>query len=158
MLLAIGNDGQFARFSAAAGHPEWSADPLFSTMAARNQNRGVLIPVMQAVTRTRTTADWVTFLENKAVPCGPINTVSQAFADPQVHARNLVVNQAVALSDSAQEATKIIATVASPLRLNDTPPVLRHAPPALGEHTDVVLTELGLDVIAIAQLRQAGVV
>ncbi|MFM1981072.1 MAG: hypothetical protein RLZ68_2337 [Pseudomonadota bacterium] len=158
MLLAIGNDGQFARFSGAAGHPEWSANPLFSTMAARNQNRGVLIPVMQAVTRTRTTADWVAFLEDKAVPCGPINTLGEAFADPQVQARNLVVNQAVTLADKSQAATKSIATVASPLRLVDTPPVLRSPPPALGEHTDVVLTELGLDVAAIAQLRQAGVI
>jgi formyl-CoA transferase len=69
-----------------------------------------------------------------------------------------VVNQPVAQVSYAQAATKIIASVASPLRLEDTPPVLRHAPPALGEHTDVVLTELGLDVAAIAQLRQAGVV
>jgi formyl-CoA transferase len=127
-------------------------------MAARNQNRATLIPVMQAVTRTRTTADWVAFLEDKAVPCGPINTLSEAFADAQVQARNLVINQAVDPVDTAQVAPESIATVASPLRLLQTPPVLRNAPPALGQHTDVVLAQLGLDAAAIARLRQAGVV
>jgi formyl-CoA transferase len=100
----------------------------------------------------------VALLEDKAVPCGPINTIGDAFADPQVVARNLKVNQAVAPVSYAQAAPEFIASVASPLRLTDTPPVLRHAPPALGEHTDRVLSELGLDAAAIAHLRQTGVV
>ena len=158
MLLAIGNDGQFARFRVVAGKPLWAADPRFATMAQRNQNRGALIAAMDEVTRTRTTAQWIADLEHHAVPCGPINDVAQAFADAQVQARGLVIKQAVAPEIAAKTAIETIATVASPMRLMDTPPVLRNAPPALGEHTDVVLSGLGLDAAAIAALRAAKVV
>ena len=158
MLLAIGNDGQFARFCEAAGQPEWATDPRFATNTLRVQNREALIPAMQAVTRTRSTAQWITLLERIVVPCGPINDIGQAFDDAQVKARGLVVNQPLAPVDTAQAATKSIATVASPLRLMATPPVLRRAPPALGEHTDDVLAELGLDAHTIASLRLGGVV
>ncbi|MEY4738332.1 MAG: hypothetical protein RL302_2651 [Pseudomonadota bacterium] len=158
MLLAIGNDGQFARFCHAVGKPEWATDPRYTSNTLRVQNRETLIPAMQAVTRTRTTAEWGALLEDKAVPCGPINTIGQAFDDTQVQARGLKVNQPLAPVACAQTAINSIATVASPLRLMDTPPVLRRAPPLLGEHTDEVLAGLGLDAAAIAQLRISGVV
>ena len=158
MLLAIGNDGQFSRFSHAVGKPEWACDARFVTNPSRNIHRDELIPLIVEVTRTRTTADWLALLADKAVPCGPINRVDQAFAEPQVVARNLVVNQAVAKESFGSSAIKNIATVASPLRLQDTPPVIKHAPPALGQHTQEVLTGLGLDVAAIQALRNAGVV
>ena len=158
MLLAIGNDGQFARFCDATGQAQWAADPRYATNTLRVENRGVLIPAIEAVTRTRTTAQWIALLEDKAVPCGPINTIGQAFSDEQVLARNLVINQAVAPVETAQTAIQSIATVASPLRLTDTPPVLHRAPPGLGEHTDAVLASLGFDMDAIAALRASGVV
>jgi formyl-CoA transferase len=158
MLLAIGNDGQFARFCEAAGQPEWAVDPRFATNTLRVQNRETLIPAMQAVTRTRSTAQWVTLLEDKAVPCGPINDMGQAFDDAQVKARGLVVNQPLAPAAIAQTAIESIASVASPLRLTATPPVLKRAPPTLGEHTQEVLVELGLDAKSIAALRTGGVV
>ncbi len=158
MLLAIGNDGQFARFCEAVAHPEWAADPRFASNTLRVKNREALIPLMQEVTRTRSTAQWIALLEDKAVPCGPINDIGQAFDDAQVKARGLVVQQALDPAASAQTALASIATVASPLRLTATPPVLRRAPPALGQHTDEVLAELGLDGAAIAALRLAGVV
>ncbi len=157
MLLAIGNDGQFARFCEATGQTQWQADARFASNTLRVENRSALIPAIEAVTRTRTTAQWIALLEDKAVPCGPINSVGQAFADEQVLARNLVVNQAVGPVHNAQAAIQSIATVASPLRLTDTPPVLHRAPPALGEHTDAVLASLGLDAAAIEKLRQLGV-
>jgi crotonobetainyl-CoA:carnitine CoA-transferase CaiB-like acyl-CoA transferase len=158
MLLAVGNDGQFARFCEAAAQPQWAHDPRYATNTLRVANRESLIPQIEAVTRTRTTAQWVALLEHKAVPCGPINAVDQAFADAQVVARGLKVNQPIAPVVSSDSAITSIATVASPLRMLDTPPVLHRPPPALGEHTDAVLAGLGLDSTAIARLRAQGVV
>ena len=158
MLLAVGNDGQFARFCEAAGQPQWSADARFALGVDRVRNRDVLIPLMQSVTRTRTTAEWITALEHRAVPCGPINTVGQAFDDAQVRARGLAVSQDTSEVARAQTSVQSIATVASPLRLMATPPVLRNAPPALGEHTDEVLTELGLSAQEISALHGKAVV
>ena len=154
MLLAIGNDGQFARFCAAAGQPQWAQDPRFASNRLRVEHRQELIPAMQAVTRTRSTADWIALLEDKAVPCGPINTIAQAFGDAQVQARGLRIE----LPRAAGDGISHISGVASLLRLSEHPPVLRHAPPALGQHTDEVLAEMGLDAAHIAQLRSSGVV
>ena len=158
MLLAIGNDGQFQRFCAAAGQGAWAQDPRFATNTLRVQHRADLIPAMQAVTRTRTTADWIALLEDKAVPCGPINTVAQAFDDAQVKARGLAVTLPRWPQGEAADGVQHITGVASPLRLSATPPVLRNAPPALGQHTHEVLRELGLDAQRIAQLQAQGVV
>ncbi|MBK7315190.1 CaiB/BaiF CoA transferase family protein [Candidatus Aalborgicola defluviihabitans] len=158
MLLAIGNDGQFARFCEAAGQPQWAQDARYASNTLRVTHRETLIAAMQAVTRTRTTAQWIALLEDKAVPCGPINTIGQAFADAQVQARGLVINQPLALVNTTNKAIQSIATVASPLRLVDTPPVVQRPPPALGEHTDAVLAGLGLDAAAIAALHHQGVV
>jgi crotonobetainyl-CoA:carnitine CoA-transferase CaiB-like acyl-CoA transferase len=158
MLLAIGNDGQFARFCQAADKPEWANDARFATSGARVENRALLIEQMQEVTRQRSTAAWIALLEDKAVPCGPINDIGQAFADAQVQARGLKINQPLSKDVKEQTDIESIATVASPLRLMDTPPVLRFPPPALGEHTDEVLADLGLDIKQIADLRQAGVI
>ncbi|MDR6854563.1 CaiB/BaiF CoA-transferase family protein [Variovorax guangxiensis] len=154
MLLAIGNNGQFTRFCEAAGQAEWASDPRFATNTLRVRHREVLIPMMETVTRTRTTAEWIALLEDKAVPCGPINNIAQAFEDAQVKARGL----AVTLPRQAGDGIAQIVGVASPLRLQGTPPVLRHAPPALGQHTDEVLAEMGLDEQQRAALRDAGVI
>jgi formyl-CoA transferase len=158
MLLAIGNDGQFARFCEAAEQPQWAIDPRFASNTLRVNNREILIPHIQAVTRTRSTAQWIALLEDKAVPCGSINDIGQAFDDAQVTARGLVVNQLQSQAAAAKTAVTAIATVASPLRLTATPPVLRRAPPMLGEHTDEVLAELGLNMADTVALRSAGVV
>ena len=158
MLLAIGNDGQFARFCQAAGHPEWAADARYASNTLRVQHRSALIPAMEALTRTRSTADWIALLEDKAVPCGAINDIGQAFADAQVQARGLKLNQALAPAIIDDTAIESIASVASPLRLSATPPVLHRPPPMLGEHTDEVLAGLGLAADVVAGLRAQGVV
>jgi len=158
MLLAIGNDGQFARFCDVAGHPEWATDTRFTSNTSRVTNRVALVDLMLGATRTRTTAEWIAALEDKAVPCGPINTMDQAFADAQVQHRGLKVTQATSVAAQAQTSVPAISSVASPLRLTATPPVLRNPPPALGEHTREVLAEMGLSAERIAALQAAGVV
>ncbi len=158
MLLAIGNDGQFARFSQVADHPEWATDARFANNTQRVLHREELTQLLQIEIRKRTTADWIALLEHHAVPCGPINTVAQAFEDAQVQARQLVVTQDVAPAVAAKTHTASIASVASPLRLLGTPTVLNRAPPALGEHTDEVLASLGLDAKAIQSLHDKAVV
>ncbi len=154
MLLAIGNNGQFARFCEAAGHAEWAADERFASNTLRVKHRAELIALMEAVTRTRTTAQWVTLLEDKAVPCGPINDIGQAFDDAQVRSRGLAVTQ----PRDAGDGIAAITGVASPLRLTATPPVLRRAPPALGQHTEEVLAELGFSAGDIERLKADAVV
>jgi formyl-CoA transferase len=158
MLLAIGNDGQFTRFCAAAGCPELARDARYASNPQRVQHRDTLVPRLMEITRTRSTAEWITLLEDKAVPCGPINDIGQAFADDQVRARGLAVEQARSPQAVAAEGVAVIRSVASPLRLQSTPPVVKRAPPVLGEHTDEVLAELGLDGARIAALRAAGIV
>lgn len=151
MILAIGNDGQFARFCHAAGRPEWAQDARFATNAARLAHRDVLIPLLRECTVLRGTREWIALLEQHAVPCGPIHTVADVFADPQVRARGLQMAM-----DHPQAGA--VPLVASPIRLSDTPVQYRAAPPQLGQHTDAVLRErLGLSAQAIAALRQEGV-
>jgi crotonobetainyl-CoA:carnitine CoA-transferase CaiB-like acyl-CoA transferase len=134
MILAIGNDGQFARFCAIAGKPEWATDERFATNPARVANRGVLIPLMRQTTVMRTTAEWIAALEAEAVPCGPINRLDQVFADPQVQARGMKI-------DMQHDAFGNVPLVASPIRLSATPVQYRIAPPTLGEHTAEVLAD-----------------
>lgn len=160
VLLAIGNDGQFARFCAAVGHPEWSGDERFATNANRVRNRSALLALMMPVMQTRTTAEWVTLFEDKAVPCGPINTIADAFADPQVQARGLRMdlprwgdNNA-----TAPDGIRQIASVANPIRMSATPITYRNAPPALGQHTEEVLREMGMDDAQIAALKKADAI
>lgn len=151
MILAIGNDGQFARFCEVAGRPELAADARFATNRARVENRAELIPLLNEITATRTTTEWIAQLEARAVPCGPINGLAEVFADPQVQARGLAVKM------PHPEAGEV-PLVASPIRLSKTPVEYRRAPPLVGEHTDEILADLGVDAAGIAGLRGRGVV
>ncbi len=151
MILAVGNDAQFARLCAVAGHPEWASDARFATNAARVEHRTALIPLLRQVTVTRSTDDWIAALEAAGVPCGPINDLARVFADPQVAARGMRVDLPHPLAGSVPQ-------VASPLRLSATPVEYRNAPPLLGADTDAVLTALGYANEAIAALRREGVV
>ena len=160
MLLAIGNDGQFARFCEAA-EVDWVTDARFATNSARVTHRKTLIPMMVAVTRGKPTNDWIRLLEAKSVPCGPINNVEQAFADPHVQHRGLQIEQERYRADEPRAGDPVsrVRTTASPLRLSDTPTTLRYAPPALGQHTEEVLRDyLQLAPQDVAALRARGVV
>ncbi|RBH58721.1 MULTISPECIES: CaiB/BaiF CoA-transferase family protein [Pseudomonas] len=150
-ILTVGNDGQFRKFAEVAGQPQWADDPRFKTNTLRVANRAVLIPLIRQATVFKTTVEWVTQLEQAGVPCGPINDLSQVFADPQVQARGLAVELPHPLAG-------VVPQVASPIRLSATPVEYRNAPPLLGEHTlEVLQRVLGLAPEAVAALREAGV-
>lgn len=152
LVLAIGNDEQFRRFAAEAGHPEWGTDPRFATNAQRVANRAALVPLVAGAVATRTTDDWIAALESKAVPCGPINTLDRVFADSQVQARGLA-------RQIAHPALGSVPTVANPLNLSATPVDYARAAPRLGADTDETLGRLlGLDADALADLRKKGVI
>jgi crotonobetainyl-CoA:carnitine CoA-transferase CaiB-like acyl-CoA transferase len=151
MILAIGNDGQFARFCEIAGHAEWSRDERFATNAGRVKNRAELIPLLRQTTVMRTTAEWIALLENAAVPCGPINDLAGVFADPQVRHRGLQVEMSHAAGGSAPQ-------VGNPIHFSATPIDYRRAPPLLGQDTGAVLRELGRSDEAIAALKAAGII
>lgn len=151
-ILTIGNDGQFRKFCEVAGRPEWADDPRFASNKARVAYRAELIPLIRQVTVFRSTAEWVSALERAGVPCGPINDVAEVFDDPQVRHRGLRLEMPHAQAGS-------VPLVASPLRFSASPVSYRHAPPLLGEHSEVLLQQLlGLSAEQIATLRQAGVI
>ena len=152
IILTIGNDGQFGKFAEVAGHPEWAHDPRFASNKARVAHRKELVPLIRQVTVFRTTAEWVTALEEAGVPCGPINDLAQVFADPHVQARGLRV-------DIAHPLAGTVPQVASPIRLSCTPVKYRKGPPLLGEHSEALLQQLlGLDDEQILALRRSGVI
>lgn len=151
-MLAVGNDRQFAAFCRCAGRPEWSDDARYATNPQRVANRGELVPMLAEVTRTRSTREWIESLEALSVPCGPINSVAEVFADPQVVARELRV-------DVPSPSGASVPGVASPVRMSAAPVQYRFAPPALGAHTLEVLGELlGLDAACIGELSARGVI
>lgn len=152
MIIAVGNDGQFARLCTEMGIGELAADARFSTNKARVANRVELIERLNAVSRTRPTAAWVAALEKMGVPCGPINAIDAVFADPQVQARHMKV-------DMPHPTSGAVSLVANPLRLSETPVTYRTAPPRLGAQTQEVLTQrLGLSAQDIERLRAAGII
>ena len=152
LILAVGNDSQFAKFCAVAHLPELSANPLFAKNRDRVTNRAQLVPILETVLRSRTKADWLAALEAAKVPCGAINNLAEVFADPQVIARGMVTPWQHPLQSD-------LRLVASPLKLSATPPRNDRAPPLLGQHTEEVLREvLQLTSERLTGLKNAGVV
>lgn len=152
LILAVGNDGQFAKFCTVAGVPELAQDSRYARNADRVRHRAELVPRLQALLLTRPKAEWLATLEAAKVPCGAINHLGEVFADPQVQARGMVQHWAHPLRSD-------LPLVASPLKLSATPVCQQRPPPLLGQHTDEVLQELlGLSAAQCAALRQAQVV
>jgi crotonobetainyl-CoA:carnitine CoA-transferase CaiB-like acyl-CoA transferase len=132
LILAVGNDSQYAKFCAVANIPELATNPLFSTNRNRVQNRGQLVPILEAVMKTRSKADWLGALEAAKVPCGAINSLAEVFADPQIEARKMVTEWQHPVKDD-------LKLVSSPIRLSATPVRTDLPPPLLGQHTEEVL-------------------
>ncbi|WP_411884759.1 CaiB/BaiF CoA transferase family protein [Polaromonas sp. YR568] len=135
LILAVGNDSQYAKFCAVANIPELATNPLFATNRDRVLNRGKLVPILEAVMKTRTKADWLAALETAKVPCGAINSLAEVFADPQIAARGMV-------TEWQHPVKPDLKLVSSPIRLSATPVRTDLPPPLLGQHTDEVLREL----------------
>jgi crotonobetainyl-CoA:carnitine CoA-transferase CaiB-like acyl-CoA transferase len=134
MIVAVGNDGQFARLCEAVGRAEWAADPRFATNPQRVANRRELIALLRQATVMRTTREWIALLEQAGVPCGPINRIDQVFDDAQVQARGMRIEMPHPLAEK-------VALVANPIRFGASPVTYRNAPPTLGQHTDEVLRD-----------------
>jgi crotonobetainyl-CoA:carnitine CoA-transferase CaiB-like acyl-CoA transferase len=152
VILAVGNDAQFARLCEMGGRPELAGDERFRTNAARVRNRVELVAQLAPIFSARTSKDWIAALEAAGVPCGPINDLAEVFDDPQVRHRGMRV-------EAPHPVAGTVPMVASPIRLSGTP--VRHevAPPTLGQHTAEVLREvLGMEEAEVEALRRDGVV
>ena len=151
LILAVGNDGQFARFCTVAGCPELATDARFTTNSARVRHREALVPLLAERLRQRSRAEWLAALEAAKVPCGPINDLDDVFADPQVQARQMTTTVPHPHNES-------LSLVSSPIKLSATPATVRRPPPLLGQHTDEVLREIGVDDARLLELRQRHVI
>ncbi len=152
IFLVAGNDKQFAAFCAAADRTDLLQDERFATTSARIAHREEILPVLEAVLRTRTRDEWLTVLDEHDVPAGPYNEMPEVFADPQVQHRGMLI-------EVADPASGHLPMLANPIRFTATPVEGHAPPPALGEHTAEVLTGLaGLTEEQLAGLRARGVV
>ena len=152
IILAVGNDGQYAKFCEVAGRPDLASEPRFVKNADRVRHRAELVPMLETVMKTRPKADWLTALEAAKVPCGAINSLDEVFADPQVQARGMVTHWQHPLRAD-------LPLVSSPIKLEKTPVRTDRPPPMLGQHTDEVLGELlGVDAARLATLRDRQVI
>ncbi|WP_372965728.1 CaiB/BaiF CoA transferase family protein [Marinobacter sp.] len=135
IILAVGNDGQFQRFCEVAGVPDLASDERFASNRSRVQNRKLLVSQIEGLIRDKPSRFWLEALEREGVPCGPINTIEQVFADPQVQHRG------IKMAMPHQEAGEV-HLVSNPVRFDDLPMNADTPPPKFGEHTQSVLSEL----------------
>ncbi|RJG02422.1 CaiB/BaiF CoA transferase family protein [Noviherbaspirillum sedimenti] len=151
VIVAVGNDRQYAAFCRVIGRPDLGDDPRYKTVEMRVRNRSELIPEIARTMLTKTMSEWVGVLEPAQVPCGPINNMQQVFEDPQVRHREMKVSLPHSLGG-------VVPGLANPMRFSDTPIRYEKAAPTLGEHTEEVLShKLGLSAERIAELREQGV-
>ncbi len=152
MILAVGNDSQFAKFCQVIGQPELATSPLFATNAQRVTHRSDLVPLVANALSLKPTAYWIDALEQVAVPCGPVNTLEQVFKHPQTVHRKMV-------REVPDWDENMIKTVASPINLSDTPIQYHSAPPELGQHTQqILMSELKMSEAQFSNLLNQGVI
>ena len=145
IIIAVGNDRQFARLAEMCGHPEWIGDERFASNGARVANRDEMVRLVSEAIRQKAASEWLGQLEAAGIPAGPINRITQALSDVQAQHRGMVRTIAG------------MPLVGSPVRLDSERADSDLPPPALGEHTSEVLSGLGLDSDAVARLRAEGV-
>ncbi|MGO3858043.1 MAG: CaiB/BaiF CoA transferase family protein [Neisseriaceae bacterium] len=150
LILACGNNQQFAAVAAALGHPEWASDSRFMTNPDRVAHREALIGLMVPCFMDKSRDEWLNLLEAANVPCGPINNIAEAFAMPQVQAR--------AMSVSLSESERAMQLIGNPLKLSRTPVQYQSLPPKLGQHTEEVLKEMGISDELIVQLKNKKII
>jgi crotonobetainyl-CoA:carnitine CoA-transferase CaiB-like acyl-CoA transferase len=148
ITLAAANDRLFARLCDVLGHPDWAERPEFRDDTHRVQNRAALAALLESVTAADPRAYWLGRLAASDIPCGPINNYAQVFADPQVQAREMVV-------DTDHPTLGRIRTLGSPIKMSRTPVTIGRPAPRLGEHTEAVLREAGCDEALVAELCRA---
>ena len=146
VIIAVGNDRQFARLAEICGHPEWTGDERFASNAARVANRTEIVELIANCIRAKTAAEWLAQLEVAGIPAGPINRISQALADVQAQHRQMVRSIAG------------MPLVGSPVRLDGERADSDLPPPLLGEHTGEILGRLGLSEADRADLRAKMVI
>lgn len=152
IILAVGNDKQFRAFAEHAGK-DWAEDARFSTNSARVLNRALLVPAIEELMQLKATAEWTAILKSIDVPGGPVNDMSQVFAQPQIAAREMKIGM------THRSTGQAIDLVGSPIKLSRTGVDYRLAPPVNGEHTDKVLRALlGMNETAIENLAQKGII
>ena len=152
IILAIGNDAQFARFCELGGRDDLAGDERYRKNTHRVKNRAALLPQIIEIMQTRTTEDWLDVLNQRGIPCGPINNLDQVFSDPQLQHRQMLLQL-------DHPGVGKVASVANPINLSVTPPTYDRPPPMLGQHTDQVLQRLlKMDQDSINRLRTQKVI
>lgn len=157
LVLAVGNDRQYQRFCGAVGRPELASDPRFVTNPKRVEHRDALIPQIAEIISTRSTAEWLKLLIEHDVPHGPVLTLDELFQHPQIAARGMVTTPDD-LPAAGPDGAGAYRLIASPVKWHGEPRRTIVHPPAVGEHSDEVLSDLGYTAERIAALRQTGIV
>lgn len=150
-ILACGNDKQFRAVCQVIGLPALADDERFASNPQRVKHRDSVVPLLAGAFMAKGRDQWLKLLDEAGVPCGPINTVDEAFRDPQIQHRGMEIH----LQDSVGQNVPLVGC---PIKLSGTPVEYNQAPPKLGEHTDDVLRALGYDAARIATLREQGTV
>jgi crotonobetainyl-CoA:carnitine CoA-transferase CaiB-like acyl-CoA transferase len=151
IALAPADDAFFRRLADALEEPGLKTDPLYATQTARVANRARINAIVGGKLAANTTAHWVEVLNGAGVPCGPVNSVAEVFADPQILAQEMVI-------DVEHPGHGLVRQLGFPIKLSETPCRVRRSAPGLGEHSDEILTELGYSASDREVWRRDGVI